>query len=131
MRQRGWSERRNCQQKCFYLFNYIIDQASIHFFFYINSLHCFVWFPLYQLLYLFKETQTESYKYCIIIAGNNPKTSKTSRLLNKMLLSLSVPFSLLTVTCTSLAFLNSKVFSVLGQSTLQILNVICDHSCHI
>ena len=131
MRQRGWSERRNCQQKCFYLFNYIIDHASIHFFFYINSLHCFLWFPLYQLLHLLKETQTESYKYCIIIAGNNPKISKTPRLLNKMLLSLSVPFSLLTVTCTSLAFLNSKVFSVLGQSTPRILNVICDHSCHI
>ena len=114
-RQKKWDKEVEAKEetvnKCFYLFNYIIDHASIHFFFYINSLHCFVWFPLYQLLHLLKETQTESYKYCIIIAGNNPKISKTPRLLNKLLLSLSVPFSLLTVTCTSLAFLNSSFFS--------------------
>ena len=40
MRQRGRSERRNCQRKCFHSFNYIIDHASIRVFFYVNSLHC-------------------------------------------------------------------------------------------
>ena len=48
MRQRGWSERRNCQGKCFHSFSYIIDHKSICFF-YVNSLHCFVWFLLYYL----------------------------------------------------------------------------------
>ena len=38
MRQRGRSERRNYQRKCFPLFNYVIDHASIRFFFYANSL---------------------------------------------------------------------------------------------
>ena len=46
MRQRHWSKRRNCQQKCFHSFSYVIDHTSIHFFFYVNSLHCFVWFLL-------------------------------------------------------------------------------------
>ena len=36
----------------------------------------------------FKAYQTESYKYCIIIAESNTKISKTHRLLNKMVLSL-------------------------------------------
>ena len=30
-RQRGQSERRNCQQKCFHSFNYVIDHASMGF----------------------------------------------------------------------------------------------------
>ena len=38
MRQRGWSKSRNCQQKCFHAFNYVIDHVSIHFFFYVDSL---------------------------------------------------------------------------------------------
>ena len=38
MRQRGRSERRNYQRKCFPSFNYVIDHASIRFFFYANSL---------------------------------------------------------------------------------------------
>ena len=42
MRQRGQSERRNCQLKCFHLLNYVINHASISTFLYINSLHCFV-----------------------------------------------------------------------------------------
>ena len=29
MRQRCWSERRNCQQKCFHSFNYVIGPTSI------------------------------------------------------------------------------------------------------
>ena len=28
----GQSKRRNCQQKCFHSFNYVIDHLSIHFF---------------------------------------------------------------------------------------------------
>ena len=52
MRQRGRSERRNCQRKCFHSFNYIIDHVSIHFFFYVNSLRCLMWFLLYYLLHL-------------------------------------------------------------------------------
>ena len=50
MRQRGRSEKRNCQRKCFYSTNYVIDHARICFFFYVNSLHCFVAFILYYLL---------------------------------------------------------------------------------
>ena len=38
MRERGRNERRNCQRKCFDSFNYVIDHASTHFFFYVNSL---------------------------------------------------------------------------------------------
>ena len=38
MRQRDRSERRNCQRKCFHSLNYVIDHASIRFFFYIISL---------------------------------------------------------------------------------------------
>ena len=41
----------------------------------------------------FKAYQTESYKYCIIIAESNTKISKTHRLQNKMLLSLSALLS--------------------------------------
>ena len=54
MRQRGGSKRRNwnSQRRCSYSFNYVIDHASIRFFFYINSLQCFVWFLLYYLLHL-------------------------------------------------------------------------------
>ena len=37
----------------------------------------------------FKAYQTESCKYCMIIAGNNTKISKTHRLLSKMLFSVS------------------------------------------
>ena len=53
MRQRGRSERRNCQRKCFHSVNYVTDQASIRFFFNVNCLHCFVSFLLYYLLHLF------------------------------------------------------------------------------
>ena len=35
MSQRHRSERRNCRQKCFHSFNYLIDHASIRFFFYV------------------------------------------------------------------------------------------------
>ena len=42
MRQRGQTKRRSCQRKCFHLFNYLIDNASIRFFSYVNSLHCLV-----------------------------------------------------------------------------------------
>ena len=57
MRHRGRSERRNCQQMCFHSFNYVvvfasINYTSIRFSFYVNSLHCFVWFFLHYLLYL-------------------------------------------------------------------------------
>ena len=61
----------------------------------------------------------------MIIAGSNTKILKTHRLLNKMLLCLS----LLTANCTSFAFLNGRVCSVLGPSILQILNVPSDHLC--
>ena len=37
----------------FHSFNYVIDHASIRFFFYVNSLHCFVSFLLYYQLHLF------------------------------------------------------------------------------
>ena len=40
--QRGRSKRRNCQRKCFHLFNYEIDHKSIYFNFYVNSIHCFL-----------------------------------------------------------------------------------------
>ena len=43
----------------------------------------------------FKTHKTESYKYCIIIVGSNTKTSKTHRLINKMLLCLSALICLL------------------------------------
>ena len=49
MRQNGQSEKRNCQQNCFHSFYYVIDRASICFFFYINNLHYFLWFFLYYL----------------------------------------------------------------------------------
>ena len=52
MRQNGQSERRNCQQNCFHLFLYVIDYASICFFFYVNNLHYFLWFFLYHLQHL-------------------------------------------------------------------------------
>ena len=52
MIQRGQSKRRNCQRKCFHYCTYIVDHASIRFFFYVNSLQCFVRFPLYHLLHL-------------------------------------------------------------------------------
>ena len=51
MRQRGWSKRRNCHWKCFYSFNYVIDNASICFFCIVNSLHYFLQFLLYYLLH--------------------------------------------------------------------------------
>ena len=54
------------------------------------------------------------------IAGSNTKISKTHRLLNKMLLSLSLslslPFCLFTVAHASFAFLSGRLFSVLGHS---------------
>ena len=52
LRQKGWSKRINCQRKSFHSFNYVIDDASIRFFFYVNSFHCFIWFLLYYLLHL-------------------------------------------------------------------------------
>ena len=48
--QWGRNEKRNCQRKCFHSLNYVLDHASIHFFFYVNSLHCFLWFLLYYLM---------------------------------------------------------------------------------
>ena len=52
MRQRGRSERRKCQRKCFHSFKYLIDRLSVHFVFYVNSLHWLVWFFLYYLMQL-------------------------------------------------------------------------------
>ena len=54
MRQRGRSEKRNYQSKCFHSFYYVIDHPGIHFFFHINSLNCFGWFLLYYLLHLLR-----------------------------------------------------------------------------
>ena len=92
----------------------------------MNSFYCIL-----KEIQTFKAYSTESYKYCIIIAGSNIKISKTHSLLNKLLSYPSLPFSLVTATCASFTFLNSRVFSVLGQSTSQILNVTNDHSCRI
>ena len=61
----------------------------------------------------------KSYKYCIIIAVNSIKISKTS-FLNKRLLSLSVHLSVY-CDCASVAFLNGRYFSVLAHSTLRNL----------
>ena len=52
MRQRGRSERRNCQRKYFHSFKYVIDHVSIPVFFYVYSLHCFLWFLLHYFLHL-------------------------------------------------------------------------------
>ena len=52
VRQRGRSERRNCQRNRFHSFSYALDHASIRVFFYVNSLHCFVWFHSYYFLHL-------------------------------------------------------------------------------
>ena len=52
MRRRCRSKIRNCQRNSFHSFNYVMDHASIRFFFDVNSLHCFVWFLLYYLLHL-------------------------------------------------------------------------------
>ena len=52
MRQRDRSKRKNCQRNCFHSFNYLIDHASIRLFFYVNSVHCFLWFLLYSSLHL-------------------------------------------------------------------------------
>ena len=43
----------NCLRKCFHSFKYIIDHANVLFFFYVNNLLSFVWFPLYYLLHHF------------------------------------------------------------------------------
>ena len=52
-RQRGRSERRNCQVNDFNSFYYVIH-ASTRFFFFVSSLHFFLLFFLYYLLHLFK-----------------------------------------------------------------------------
>ena len=68
-----------------------------------------------------KETQTfkaywiESYKYYIIIAGRTEKYWKLMNYRTKCCY-LSLLFSLLIATCASFAFLNGRVFSVLGHS---------------
>ena len=62
----------------------------------------------------FKAYQTESCKYCFIIAMSNIKISKTYSFLNKIL-----SFSLFNAPCASFAFLNGRCFSVLGHSTLR------------
>ena len=81
LRQKGQSERRNCQQNCF---NYVTDHASIRFFFYVNSLHCFVRFLLYYLLHLLSSdrfvvlTSLYPYKFFIRIYEffkNHPRKS--------------------------------------------------------
>ena len=51
VRQRARSERRNCQRKCFHSFTYVIDHASIHFFFYVNSLFLLIPFVLLASYY--------------------------------------------------------------------------------
>ena len=60
-----------------------------------------------------KAYQTESCKYCFIIAMSNIKISKTYSFLSKIL-----SFSLFNAPCASFAFLNGG-FSVLGHSTLR------------
>ena len=74
----------------------------------------------------FRGYYTESYKYCIIIAGNNIKISKTHRSFNKILLSLC-PSLCLPQLVLPVAFLNGRFFSFLEHSTPQILNVKSDH----
>ena len=44
--------KKKLSTKVFHSFNYVIDHASIIIFFYVNSLHCFMWFLLYYLLHL-------------------------------------------------------------------------------
>ena len=64
MRERGWSERRNCQKKYFDPFNYVADHANIRFFLNVNSLHCFFWFDLYYLLHLLSSNCFANPKSC-------------------------------------------------------------------
>ena len=66
----------------------------------------------------FQGILTESYKYCIIIAGSNIKTSKTHRLLNKMVSSLSAPLSVYCDLCFFCLPQQPSFFSVLGHNTL-------------
>ena len=69
----GWTKKRNCQRRRLYSFNYIIVHMSICFFFYLNSLHRFVWLLLYYLLHLLSShsfaalTSLETYKHFIWI----------------------------------------------------------------
>ena len=51
---RHWvqSKRKNCKQKRFHLFNYVIDRTTIPFLFYVNSLNCFKLFLQYYMLHL-------------------------------------------------------------------------------
>ena len=70
----------------------------------------------------FKAYYTESYKYCIIIAGSNTKILKTHGLLNKILFSLCPSLCLLRL-MLPVAFLNRGVFHF---CTPRILNVTSD-----
>ena len=70
MRKRAQRKKRNCQQNCFHSFNYIKDHASNHFFIYINSLHCIVWFFLYYL---------QKSVFCNVTVSNLKMFSKKSK----------------------------------------------------
>ena len=83
----------------------------------------------------FRANQTESFKYCIIVAGSNTKILKIHSLLNKMLLSLSATFSVYCDSCLLRLSQWQNFFSswTVGQSSaefLRILNVTSDPSCH-
>ena len=58
------------------------------------------------------------------------KNIKNSQIIEQNVV-ISLPFSLLTVTCAFFAFLNGRIFSVFGHSTPQNLNVTGDHSWRI
>ena len=99
----------------------------------ITKCTMFSWTCLNLLLketHTFKAYYTESYKYWVIIAGNNIKISKTQELLNKILFSLCPSFCLLRL-MFPVAFLNGRGFSFLKYSTPRILNVTSHNSCCI
>ena len=51
--KRCQSERRNCLQKCFHSFRFLIDYINVGFFFWVKRLHCCIWFHPYYLMHLF------------------------------------------------------------------------------
>ena len=73
--KRVLSERRKCLRLRFYPFKCVIDHANVRFFFFINSLHCFVWTPLYYLLHLFSSDCFTAFPKCIAMP-RSPRTSK-------------------------------------------------------
>ena len=51
-RQRLKQKKKLSMKNLFIHLTVITDDASIRFFFYVNSFHCFIWFLLYYLLHL-------------------------------------------------------------------------------